>query len=84
LYQGRGLLKYFKLVPRTITYRNKGLGTALLNFVFEHFKGMGCERMEGKIVKSDLIDRPWLPQWYRKHGFHIPDSGVGQIWKVLV
>ncbi len=83
--QGRCvLLQILGFKPRIKSYRNKGVGTALLKFALNYLKAQGCTRVEGNIMERDLKAWPRLPQWYRDHGFQVPESGFGKIWKVLV
>ena len=82
-YQGSRLLQFLRLQPRTKNYENKGIGTALLKYALQHLKDEGCEKVEGKIVERDFKKNPWLPDWYRKHGFNVSESGTGPMWKLL-
>ena len=46
-------------------HRHNGIGTALLNHVFDRAKKCGCERINIGIVEENTI----LRKWYEKNGF---------------
>jgi hypothetical protein len=72
---GRGLAR---LIPPGLLYRLKrtsfrqrGLGTALLTSVISCAQEKGVKRIQGDVTRQGLIDNPRLLDWYRKHGFEI-------------
>jgi len=77
------IYRLLKIQRVKLNYRNSGMGTALLEFLFSYFSKRKVKRIEGKISVRDLKQSPFLPAWYRKLGFYVPESGVGEIWKEL-
>ena len=77
------LCGFTALKPQIQNFQAKGIGTALLRFVCQHFAKLGVRRIEGKITTEDLIDRPWLPEWYQRNGFVVDPGGAGPISKQL-
>lgn len=56
-------------------YRNRGLGTAVLQYVLGIAQSRGIEVIEGRIVGRDLQVTPHLADWYRRHGFALEEIG---------
>lgn len=59
---------------KTVNYRQRGLGTTLLNFVISHAHNRGVKRVYGTVVERDITNRPSLFQWYQRHGFKVGDA----------
>ena len=66
--------------PRSVNYRGRGLGTALLTFIIERAVAKGLSRLRGNLFPRDLRANPNLPGWYRGFGFAVdmksPESGA--------
>ncbi len=56
---------------RIENYRNRGLGSALLNFVINRAGEQSFQRVTGKLAPVDLKENPMLPDWYRHRGFQV-------------
>jgi len=56
---------------RIENYRNRGLGSALLNLVINRARAHGFRRVIGRLAPIDLKEDPKLPDWYRRRGFQI-------------
>jgi GNAT superfamily N-acetyltransferase len=52
-------------------YRRRGLGSKLLQVIFEYAQRLGAVEICGNIVQKDLAANPGLLHWYRKHGFEV-------------
>jgi len=62
--------KHFTKLPfltKKYCYRQKGVGTALLNYVIAVCKSSGVSEIQGKVDGDVSILNPW----YTKHGFTI-------------
>ena len=53
----------------TRSYRRRGLGTALLEFVVAYARKKQLKRICGSIVQKDIVRTPNLVGWYEKRGF---------------
>lgn len=56
---------------KPIDYRQKGLGTHLLQFAIAIARQRGCRRIYGSLTQEDINNNPNLVKWYNKHGFQI-------------
>ena len=61
--------------PKTVDYRGRGIGTGLLLAILQYAREIGITEIEGQISALDWSRNPRLPEWYRKHGFSVSDSG---------
>lgn len=52
-------------------YRQRGLGTALLHTLLHLGYGHGARLVYGYVRHDDLIQRPFLLDWYRREGFQV-------------
>lgn len=66
---------------RPINYRGRGLGAAMLKFIIESAQNMGISEVNGWITSDDLKVTPFLPEFYRNHGFMVGDDLT--IWRNL-
>jgi Acetyltransferase (GNAT) domain len=57
--------------PKPIDYRQRGLGTHLLQFVIARARQRGFKRIYGSLTQEDINNNPNLVKWYEKHGFQI-------------
>lgn len=65
-------------------YKHKHLGTNLLVEFIKCARKLKFQRIYASIVRKDLAKRPFLPQWYKEHGFrecepyeyHAPDAAI--------
>lgn len=55
--------------PQKVDYRNRGLGTALLQFVEERARQRQVKCIIGSVTKKDYAAWPELLNWYAKNGF---------------
>lgn len=65
------LRKLLGLRPRVVSYRCRGIATALLATLVAHAEAEGVPRIEGDIVERDRAQFPGLPDWYRARGFSL-------------
>jgi len=61
--------KLLGLRPLVVSYRRRGIATALLAAVVAHADAEGIPQIEGDIVERDRMQFPKLPDWYRARGF---------------
>jgi GNAT superfamily N-acetyltransferase len=59
---------------RTVNYRNRGLGVAVIQFLVDFARSKSAKRIEGKVKAHDYTDNPDLPNWYRRRGFSVVRS----------
>ncbi|MGJ3246309.1 MAG: GNAT family N-acetyltransferase [Elainellaceae cyanobacterium] len=59
----------FGYLPKPISYRKQGLGSALLKAFLDYASHNGIRHIYGKVMKQDLENNPKLLQWYQRHGF---------------
>ncbi|CBN57566.1 MULTISPECIES: GNAT family N-acetyltransferase [Kamptonema] len=57
--------------PKPIDYRQRGLGTHLLQFVIARYRQRGFKRIYGSLTQEDINNNPNLVKWYEKLGFQI-------------
>ncbi|MFB8793122.1 MAG: GNAT family N-acetyltransferase [Microcoleus sp.] len=57
--------------PKPIDYRQRGLGTHLLQFAIAKARQRGFKRIYGSLTQEDINNNPNLVKWYKKHGFQI-------------
>jgi hypothetical protein len=57
--------------PQAISYRRKGLGSALLSFIIDYVRAEGGQYLYGKVMRQDVENNPKLIQWYQSHGFDL-------------
>lgn len=55
---------------RGINYRERGLGSALLEYVKQYARDHGVEEITGFIASQDTPHKI-LIEWYQKHGFEV-------------
>jgi hypothetical protein len=65
--------------PVEIDYRNRGLGSALLELVKKVAKERKIETIYGSIVKKDLMRNRGLIRWYWNRGFNLTGPFEGCI-----
>jgi len=63
------VLPFFYKPPSS--HKGRGLGSAMLNFVIQTAQVMEASEIRGWITHSDLEATPYLPAFYRKHGFTV-------------
>ena len=61
--------KLLGLSPRIVSYRRRGIATALLAAVIAHADAEEIPRIEGDIFERDRVQFPGLPDWYHARGF---------------
>lgn len=59
--------------PKPINYRQRGLGTQLLQFAINEARKHGARKIYGSLVQEDVDSTPNLINWYKKHGFEVGD-----------
>lgn len=56
-----------------INYRDRGLGSAFLEYIKRYASGKGYQQITGLIVSQEKpVD--FLISWYRRHGFEVDDT----------
>jgi len=63
----------FDMEFEQISYRQQGLGTALLGSVIGHAQTLGAFSLQGEVFQADLENTPGLLNWYERKGF-VPSS----------
>ena len=67
--------------PITISLRNRGIGTALMDYLKDYLQQHGAKEIEATPPHRDLDNAFHLLRWYKKQGFKIavrsPNSGAG-------
>ena len=66
----------FGLKSPSINYRRLGLGSALIESIFEFARKHGRATITGRVVENDIRQTPELLSWYRKRGFSIQNGGT--------
>lgn len=68
-----GIDKLFKLTHwnEPTNYRNKTLGTQLLQHIINVARRKGIHEIVSKLTYEDRTQQPFLIGWYEKHGFTI-------------
>jgi hypothetical protein len=62
---------------RETNYRNRGIGSALLELIASHARKKGVTRIEGSIKPLDYEADSRLPQWYQDRGFNVVMEPAG-------
>ena len=62
-----------------MNYRNRGLGSALLQLMINLAKGKKINTVFGSIVKKDTLSNPRLVRWYINRGFNVTNQFTGCI-----
>ena len=57
--------------PNTVSYRNRGIGTALMDFLKQAARQQGVKEIEGAVSHQDIESASHLLAWYGKQGFRI-------------
>ena len=74
------LLPRNRLFPRRplqrshINFRQRGLGSAMLEYLIAQAERLGIVAIHGEIIPIDLLNTPYLRDFYRKHGFIVQDT----------
>jgi hypothetical protein len=55
--------------PKTICYRNRGIGSALMSKFLQLADEAGVERIYGSVTFGDIEVSPFLEYWYPSLGF---------------
>lgn len=58
---------------RGISYRDKGLGSAFLEYIKRYAREKGYRRITGFIASQEKPMSVLVP-WYRRHGFEVDDT----------
>lgn len=73
------LLRVFNQRPKS--FRQRGLGSAMLEYMISQAEQLGVEQMSGFVSLEDIRNTPYLLDWYQHHGFAVErDASSGQIW----
>jgi|ERR1017187_1805247 GNAT superfamily N-acetyltransferase len=56
---------------RITNYQNRGLGTAMIEFLAGYARRKSAKRIEGEVKPHDFKANPQLPEWYRHRGFTV-------------
>ena len=57
--------------PKTTSYRNRGIGTALMDFLKRYAQQQGVKEIEGVIAHHDNQNTSQLLVWYGRQGFRV-------------
>lgn len=69
----------FHYASKGISYRSRGLGTAMLHLVISRASQLGFNLVEANLSPHDLAEDPTLPEWYCRRGFAlVPAGGYGK------
>jgi len=55
--------------PKTVSYRNRGIGRALMTTFLRLADEAGVSRIFGSLTNGDLAASPFLKSWYQSFGF---------------
>jgi len=61
---------------RITNYQNRGLGTAMIDFLANYGRKKLAKCMEGEIKQYDFKNNPRLPEWYRRRGFVVVTGDI--------
>lgn len=69
---------------RVTNYQNRGLGTAMINFLIGYARAKAVKRIEGEMKHHDFKNNKDLSNWYRRRGFSVVmgDMKTGAVGKV--
>ena len=56
---------------RITNYQQRGLGTAMVEFMINYAREKSAKRIVGQVKPRDFKDYPELPDWYRRRGFAV-------------
>lgn len=65
---------------RTKSFRGRGIGTAIIDFLVNYARANSIIRIEGEVKPHDFKDNPDLPDWYRRRGFIVTASDKKSAW----
>lgn len=68
------LVPFYKWQPPS--FRGRGLGSAMLNFVVEQAKKINVDAIKGNMKGDDSESDKYLERFYKKHGFTISGSSI--------
>lgn len=57
--------------------RRRGLGTSMVNELEKIAHQFEAKKIIGIVSTKDLVDRPWLPKFYKQLGFTVTENGGG-------
>lgn len=57
--------------PQTVSYRNRGIGTALMGFLKQYAREQGVKEIVGAVAHQDIESASHLLAWYGKQGFRV-------------
>ena len=67
---------------KRISYRSRGLGTAMLRLLIARASERGFKIIEAHLSPHDLAEYPDLPEWYRRQGFALVETGTYGLGKL--
>ncbi|MCB9460155.1 MAG: hypothetical protein H6670_10945 [Anaerolineaceae bacterium] len=70
--------KWWQRLPfldrRPVTFRGRGLGSAMLAYVLDSARSMDVSLIRGWITSDDLAITSYLPDFYRSRGFTVNED----------
>lgn len=69
------LRNLFHYRARSVNYRSRGLGTAMLRLLIARASNHGFKVVEACLSPHDMAEDPTLPEWYCRRGFTLVPAG---------
>ena len=75
------LLHPFYVQPKPMSIRGNGIGQALLSELITLAKQNRAYSISGNVTEDDVIQSPFLLNWYQKNGFTVSTPIEGELVK---
>jgi hypothetical protein len=69
---------------RTTNFRNRGIGTAMVQLLADYARSKSAKRIEGEIKPHDFKDNTDLPSWYQRRGFTVVMGDEKTAWEAKI
>ncbi|NJN30882.1 MAG: GNAT family N-acetyltransferase [Synechococcales cyanobacterium RM1_1_8] len=70
--------RLFKTEPPAVSYRQRGLGKALLASILDQGQRLGATVLLGEVFQPDVDNNPDLLAWYQRRGFQATPPTPGE------
>jgi len=76
----RFVCRLFRLPKPTISFRRNGLGSEIMEFLFETVSNRGIKKIVGQVPVKGVAENPKLLDWYRSMGFSVTPKHDDKLW----
>jgi hypothetical protein len=80
----RFLCRLFRQPMPTIGFRRNGLGSEIMEFLFETASNRGIKTIVGRVPAKGVAENPKLLDWYRGMGFSVTPTHDDKTWVVEI